>query len=795
MAATTTTQSPTPGGSLHWPIGHGGHHHHHQQISAAPHHHHRFTIAAQPRGLSPPSSPMLSSMPSPGSRTKAPLRTINRGPSFLRSSGRSANAKRKSAVELLAESKAFYVKSEKVLDSKQELRNSGHLQVAPTSAAHALSGLLSSAARPASAPKPSAQPSAVPAPVSLHCCGPRAGMGCRVKGGCGGQQQVPPGVVPPPSSFSPPSPPRVGTQPGVNTTAMLTMVMISSEGGRGFPPTPSPPSSPPPVLPPKSPRLSSSAPSGEGRGSAVYYPTVPFPPTHCTRRTRAGDSISGTANRRSTPGSGSHSEDVTMQLRRLLMPTVSREEEEAAEAERRSAHAAAAQAAAEEAAAQAAAEAAADRSQQQQQRRRRHMRRPSGAATPPPRYYRRLVDCEDDGDEEDNVGEDDSDEEDDDTHTGSHSRRSSGNDRFDTRTVAGQDASYSLRRRPRAPALNSVVHKSLPDLSTPRKSPRNSDGRESKRSEGYTRPATPVDIPDEVFRQSSGEWVEDGWAMGPMPTIPPPRRYSGGGGSGSGGGGGGSSGGRCHCCNGRGDGSGGGGGRVRQRSTPSEKSMVRPPAPALDSDDDSLDNSDDDMGMAVQRRRLSARVSPPPRHRPILRSKSDISHRYSRPANSGINSPYPPAPSSSSAPGPELPVTPIRRRPLPPPPIQQQQPCYSPPPPPMTPRSSADLERFFDRLGLGNENSSPSAPSSPCPSSPPVFFDSVSSVDSWPGNGGVGMPRESGESGGGGGRWREAMPPGSEPSIVERNARIIKWLCNCRKAQLGGGGGGVGTSR
>jgi hypothetical protein len=39
------------------------------------------------------------------------------------------------------------------------------------------------------------------------------------------------------------------------------------------------------------------------------------------------------------------------------------------------------------------------------------------------------------------------------------------------------------------------------------------------------------------------------------------------------------------------------------------------------------------------------------------------------------------------------------------------------------------------------------------------------------------------------------MPPGSEPSIVERNARIIKWLCNCRKAQLGGGGGGVGTSR
>nr|CAD7265480.1 unnamed protein product [Timema shepardi] len=38
-------------------------------------------------------------------------------------------AKRKSAVELLQESKAFYVKSETVLDRKQELKNSGHLQV------------------------------------------------------------------------------------------------------------------------------------------------------------------------------------------------------------------------------------------------------------------------------------------------------------------------------------------------------------------------------------------------------------------------------------------------------------------------------------------------------------------------------------------------------------------------------------------------------------------------------------------------------------------------------------------
>lgn len=44
------------------------------------------------------------------------------------------SGKRKSAVELLQESKAFYVKSEIVLDRKQELKNSGHLQVSQLSA-------------------------------------------------------------------------------------------------------------------------------------------------------------------------------------------------------------------------------------------------------------------------------------------------------------------------------------------------------------------------------------------------------------------------------------------------------------------------------------------------------------------------------------------------------------------------------------------------------------------------------------------------------------------------------------
>ena len=50
--------------------------------------------------------------------------------------------KRKSAVELLQETKAFYVKSEIVLDRKQELKNSGHLQVSQISAPSAPPRLL-----------------------------------------------------------------------------------------------------------------------------------------------------------------------------------------------------------------------------------------------------------------------------------------------------------------------------------------------------------------------------------------------------------------------------------------------------------------------------------------------------------------------------------------------------------------------------------------------------------------------------------------------------------------------------
>ncbi|XP_069676378.1 protein FAM110B-like isoform X2 [Periplaneta americana] len=121
------------------------------------------------------------------------------------------------------------------------------------------------------------------------------------------------------------------------------------------------------------------------------------------------------------------------------------------------------------------------------------------------------------------------------------------------------------------------------------------------------------------------------------------------------------------------------------------------------------------------------------RRRPILRSKSDISHRY------------------SAAP-----------RPLPPP----------------QPRTGAQLDKFFEQLGLDTgEFRSLSAPASG--SSSPVFFESVSSVDS--GTSPWGVVGGTGPGSGGSGNIQR---PTEQLSIVERNARIIKWLCNCRKAHL-----------
>lgn len=141
-------------------------------------------------------------------------------------------------------------------------------------------------------------------------------------------------------------------------------------------------------------------------------------------------------------------------------------------------------------------------------------------------------------------------------------------------------------------------------------------------------------------------------------------------------------------------------------------------------------------------------------------------------------------------------------------------------------KSASDLERFFDMLGLDSSatTASTSAPHAlneiskdavdsgagtgavmsgagaggrrKSGSESPVFFSSVSSVDSAPRRSGGSVDSEDSPledklggsrtvggyklgAGGGGGT---IMVQHGEPSIVERNARVIKWLFNCRKA-------------
>lgn len=97
--------------------------------------------------------------------------------------------------------------------------------------------------------------------------------------------------------------------------------------------------------------------------------------------------------------------------------------------------------------------------------------------------------------------------------------------------------------------------------------------------------------------------------------------------------------------------------------------------------------------------------------------------------------------------------------------------------------SMSQLEHFFDRLGLNDEKYeefiAPPAggqlsDENDSDQSSPLFFSDVSTVDS------NRLPDST-----------ETQPqltapyrPNEPPSIVERNARIIKWLCNCKKVQL-----------
>ncbi|XP_059482927.1 uncharacterized protein LOC132201063 [Neocloeon triangulifer] len=138
---------------------------------------------------------------------------------------------------------------------------------------------------------------------------------------------------------------------------------------------------------------------------------------------------------------------------------------------------------------------------------------------------------------------------------------------------------------------------------------------------------------------------------------------------------------------------------------------------------------------------LSPNTDDSSRRRPVLRSKSDISYRYSKSAAF---------------------LAPVPRT------EQEEQPI----------KTTDEVQQFFENLGLEEDVFKTLTRRGSHDS--PVFFGSVSSVESYPGVQYVNNVPEAGEEaalGPGGSKM------GEQPSIVERNARIIKWLCNCRKAQ------------
>ncbi|XP_074037404.1 uncharacterized protein isoform X2 [Leptinotarsa decemlineata] len=88
--------------------------------------------------------------------------------------------------------------------------------------------------------------------------------------------------------------------------------------------------------------------------------------------------------------------------------------------------------------------------------------------------------------------------------------------------------------------------------------------------------------------------------------------------------------------------------------------------------------------------------------------------------------------------------------------------------PPELPTSH--LQQFFEHLGLTSDSYEEMLSASGSSESP-VFFSDVSTVDS-------SRPLENVDY------CPTTYRSSDPPSIVERNARIIKWLCNCRKLQL-----------
>ncbi|CAG4938808.1 unnamed protein product [Colias eurytheme] len=128
------------------------------------------------------------------------------------------------------------------------------------------------------------------------------------------------------------------------------------------------------------------------------------------------------------------------------------------------------------------------------------------------------------------------------------------------------------------------------------------------------------------------------------------------------------------------------------------------------------------------------------RPRPILRSKSDISDRYRRTDGR--------SPASAPCEGSDSPDSPSS--------------------------DSARLQLFFERLGL-EARTYEALVRDDDPDSP-VFFSSASTVDS-------NQLATTDYTVQGPGVQKQIYRNTEPPSVVERNARIIKWLCQCRKVQ------------
>ncbi|XP_031767919.1 serine/arginine repetitive matrix protein 1 isoform X2 [Galleria mellonella] len=130
------------------------------------------------------------------------------------------------------------------------------------------------------------------------------------------------------------------------------------------------------------------------------------------------------------------------------------------------------------------------------------------------------------------------------------------------------------------------------------------------------------------------------------------------------------------------------------------------------------------------------------RPRPILRSKSDISDRYRRTDGR--------SPASAPCEGEDSPDSPSEE--------------------------STRLQHFFERLGLDARQYEALVRDSASES--PVFFSSASTVDSNQ------LAAAADYTVQGPTVQKQIYRNTEPPSVVERNARIIKWLCQCRKTQM-----------